>query len=160
VPEVLRARAEAGLAILIATASVRDAGELADDHVLLQHGTVAGRAASLDALSGFAPQGARLRVLGSDPQALVAALAQEPDVEAIARREGVVLARGRDPNVLAQAVGRAIVASGVSVTELRFEPPALDHARAAAAGTEQATFEAARQRTLASLPLTPPEAAS
>lgn len=156
VPQLLRARAAAGCAVLVATASVRDAGDLADDHVLLQQGVVAGRAASLDALGAFTPSGARLRIVASDPQALVAAIALEPDVTAIGRREGIVIARGKDPTTLARAVGQAIVASGVDVLEMRLEPPTLDEARSAAAGVAQATFESARARTLASLAAPPP----
>lgn len=159
-PEVLRANARRGVSILFATASVRDAGELADDHVLLQSGVVVGRAASLDALSGFAPRAARMRVLASDPPALVAALAREADVESVARRDGLVVARGRDATALAKAVARAVLASGAEVTEVRLEPPSLDEVRAAAAGVAQGTFEAARARTLASLEGLPPQGTS
>ena len=157
-PEVLRARAATGAVVLVATASVRDAGELADDHTLLQTGMILGHATTLDALSAFTPPGARMRVLASDPQALVAALALEPDIEAVARREGGVLARGRDAKALAQAVGRAVLASGVEVVEMRLEPPSLDEARQAVAGVAQGTFEAARARTVSTLaaPASPP----
>jgi ABC-2 type transport system ATP-binding protein len=160
VPELLRARAAAGCAVLVATASVRDAGDLADDHVLLQQGAVAGQAASLDALGAFTPSGARLVVLASDPQALVAAVAREPDVVGISRREALVVARGKDPTTLARAVGRAVVASGVEVIEMRLESPTLDEARSAAAGIAQATFESARARTLATLAVQPTEPSS
>ena len=135
------------MAVLVATASVRDAGELADDHALLHTGALVGQAASLDTLSSFSARGARMRVMASDPQALVAALAREPEVEAVARRDGVVVARGRDARLLARAVGRAVLASGVEVVEMRLEPPSLDDARQAVAGVAQATYEAARART-------------
>jgi ABC-type multidrug transport system ATPase subunit len=143
----LRARAQAGCAVVVATASVRDAGDLADDHVLLRQGVVVGQAASLDALAAFTPAGARIRVVSDDPAALVEAIAREPVVEAVARRDGAVVARGREATALAQAVGRALVASGVNVTEMRFDPPSLDEARSAVAGVAQATFDAARLRT-------------
>ena len=139
------------MAIVLATASVRDAGELADDHVVLQNGALLGHAASLDALSAFTLPGARMRVLASDPLALVAALAREPEIEAVARRDGVVVARGKDARTLAQTVGRAVLAAGVELVEMRLEPPSLDDARAAVAGVAQGTFEAARARTVASL---------
>jgi len=119
-----------------------------------------GQAATLDALSAFTPSGARMRVLASDPQALAAALAREPEVEAVARRDGVVLARGRNARSLAQAVGRAVLAAGVEVVEMRLEPPTLDDARLAVAGVAQGTFEAARARTVASLAKAPPEVPS
>ena len=44
----------------------------------------------------------------SDPQALVAAVAREAAVEAVARRDAAVVARGRDATALAAAVGRAV----------------------------------------------------
>jgi ABC-type multidrug transport system ATPase subunit len=159
-PGLLRARAGDGAAVLIATASVRDAGELADDHVLLQAGVLVGHAASLDALATFTPAGARMRVLASDPQALIAALAREPEIEAVARRDGVVVARGGSARSLAQAVGRAVLAAGVEVVEMRLEPPSLDDTRLAVAGVAQGTFEAARARTAASLVTPPPEVTS
>jgi ABC-type multidrug transport system ATPase subunit len=153
-PERLRARASAGCAVIVATASVRDAGEICDDHVLLRQGAIAGQAASLDALSAFTPGGARMRIVVSDPQALAVALAREADVDAVARREreAVVVARGRDATALARAVGRAVLEAGVDLVEMRLEPPTLDEARSAAAGIAQATFEAARSRTLAATP--------
>jgi len=150
-PEVLRARSQEGWAVAIATASVRDAGEIADDHVLLKAGAIVGRATSLDALAGFAPQGAFLRILVSDPGALAAALAREPGVEAVARRATAVVTRGRDAVELARAAGRAILATGVNVTELRLQSPSLEEARAAAAGVAAATYETALGRTRASL---------
>ena len=157
-PALLRERASLGMAIVLATASVRDAGELADDHVVLRDGAVLGHAASLDGLSAFAPSGARMRVLASDPLALVAALAREPEIEAVARRDGVVVARGKDAKLLAQAVGRAVLAAGVELVEMRLEPPSLEDARAAVAGVAQGTFEAARARTVASLTTPAPPA--
>lgn len=92
-----------------------------------------------------------MRVVASDPQALLAAVAAEPAVEAVARRDGAVVARGRDAMALAAAVGRAVVASGVDVTEMRIEPPSMDEARAASAGVATATYEAAYARTRAAL---------
>jgi ABC-2 type transport system ATP-binding protein len=147
-PELLRARGREGCAVVVATASVRDAGELCDDHVLLRQGVVAGTAASLDALGAFTVRGTRMRVLTSDAQALVAALALEPDVEAIARHDGAVTARGRDAVALARAVGRAVTASGVDLVEMRFDPPTLDEARMAApvaAAAARAAIDAARR---------------
>jgi ABC-2 type transport system ATP-binding protein len=137
-PEVLRARARDGCAVVLATASVRDAGELADDHVLMRDGAVAGRVASLDELARFSPQGVRLRILASDGRALAAALAREPGVEAVARMGETVVARGRDAVELAQAVERAIAACGVEVTEMRIKAPSLDEVRAAVAAAASA----------------------
>ena len=150
-PELLRVRSRDGCVVLVATASLRDAGDLADDHVLLRGGTVAGRAGSLGELSAYSPDGVRMRIVASDPQALLAAIATEAAVEAVARREGAVVARGRDAVALAAAVSRAVVASGVEVTEIRVEPPTMDDARAASAGVATATYEAAYARTRAAL---------
>jgi len=150
-PELLRARGRGGCAVLVATASLRDAGDVADDHVLLRGGNVAGRARSLGELAAFSPDGVRMRIIASDPQALLAAVAREPAVEAVARRDGAVVARGRDAAALAAAVGRAVAASGVDVTEMRVEPPSMDDARAASAGVSTATYEAAYTRTRAAL---------
>jgi ABC-2 type transport system ATP-binding protein len=132
-PEVLRAASSAGSAVLVATASVRDAAELADDCVLLRRGAVVGDASVPQMLSWFSTQGARLRVIANDPRALAAALAREERVEAVARRDHSVTVRGRDPLELARATGRAVVTSGVLLTELRVEPPSLDEAHAAVA---------------------------
>lgn len=159
-PDLLRARAREGRAILVATASPRDAGELADDHVTLRRGTIVGRAASLEALSGFAPGGARMVILSTDPQALIAAISLQSAVEAVARRDAAVVARGRDATTLAAAVGRAVLASGVDVTELRLEPPSLDDAREAIAGAAQATYDVAYARTRAALAPAAPAAPS
>jgi ABC-2 type transport system ATP-binding protein len=133
-PGLLRARGHDGCTVLVATASLRDAGDLADDHVLLRGGTVAGKAASLGELSAFAPDGVRMRIVTSDAQALLGAVAREAIVEAVARRDGAVVVRGRDAVALAAAVGRAVEASGVDVTEMLVEPPSMDDARAAFAG--------------------------
>jgi ABC-2 type transport system ATP-binding protein len=123
--EALRTRAREGAMVLVATASVRDAAELGDDHTLLRSGAVAGQAGSLETLAEFSPSGARVRILTNDPAGLAAALAREAAVEAVARKEGAVVARGRDAAALAQAATRAIVESGVAVTQLRFEAPSL-----------------------------------
>lgn len=147
-PEVLRARAGEGWAVVVSTASVRDAGEIADNHVLLKSGAIVGRAASLDALAGFATQGARLRILGDDPRSLAAALAREDSVEAVARRGPAVIARGRDAVDLARAAGRAILASRANVSEMRLQPPSLDEVRGAAASVAAATYETDAHRTL------------
>jgi ABC-2 type transport system ATP-binding protein len=133
-PAAIRARAREACAVVVATASLRDAGDLADDHVLLQGGAVVGRAASLDLLAGVSAAGARLRIVTNHPRALLAELAREPAVEAIGSRDGAVVARGAEALALAWAAGRAVLASGAEVIELRFEPPTVEDARTASAG--------------------------
>jgi ABC-type multidrug transport system ATPase subunit len=161
--DALRARAKEGAALVVSTASVRDAGELGDRCVLLRAGAVVGEADSLAALAEFTPSGARVRLTTNDPAALAGALGREAAVEAVARNlgHGSVVARGRGTAALAEAVARAVVASGVEVTSMRFEPPTLEEARAAAAGVAAATYRAAFERTrAAAAPEPPPESAS
>jgi ABC-2 type transport system ATP-binding protein len=147
----LRERARDGCAVVMATASVRDACELADNQVLLHRGNVVGQTAALDLLAGFAPHGARVRVVTSDARALLAALAREPEVDAIAHRDGAVLARGADALAIARAAARAVVESGIDIFEMRIESPTVDEARAATTGVATATYDAAYARTRAAL---------
>src|SRR5262249_16316960 len=67
--DVLRQRAIEGCAIVISTSSVREAGELADDHLLVHGGRVVGHAASFDALAEFTLRGTRMRVVVDRPLA-------------------------------------------------------------------------------------------
>jgi ABC-2 type transport system ATP-binding protein len=145
VPDVLRARSLAGWTVVIATASVRDAAEVADRCVFFRRGAMVGETSSPDLLSGFSTHGARLRIITSDPRALAAALAREERVEAVARRDQSVTVRGQDPLELARATARAVVASGVLLTEMRVEPPSLQEAHAAVAA--MAARMAAAERT-------------
>lgn len=130
-PERLRARAAAGCAVVLATASMRDGATLGDDHLFLT--------------AARPPAMARLRIVTREPAALVAAIAREPAVEGVSRQDpprsgangasangaGVVVARGPDASALARAVGRAVVASGVDVIEMRqdFAPSAKEAAQ-------------------------------
>jgi ABC-type multidrug transport system ATPase subunit len=141
VANLLRARADAGVVVVVATASVGDAADVADDHLLLRRGAVVRRGGSDDALVGFWHDGdqARLRVVmrdAEDGRALAAALARQPEVLGVERLVGAVCARGRDAEPLAQAAARAAIEAGVDVTELRFDPPSLDEARALPGPTE------------------------
>lgn len=129
-PEQLRARGTDGCAVVVLTASHRDAGDLADDHVLIERGGIITQAASPDALPGArpgaSPAEARLRVVAQDSpaaRAIVAALAKDETVEGVAQEGASVVARGRDAVALARSVGRAIVEVGVDVAEIRCEPP-------------------------------------
>jgi ABC-type multidrug transport system ATPase subunit len=136
VPEVLRRRGRDGCAIVVTTASMRDAGELADDWISLRGGAMVGHAACVDTLVEVTADGANLRVIlrhAGEVPALVAALAHEGDVVGIERDEGSVRLRGRDATALAQAAGRAAVEAGVDIAELRIDPPAPPVPRAAAA---------------------------
>lgn len=136
--ERLRARGADGSAVIVLTASSRDAGELTDDQVLLRRGAIVARATSVGPLPGASPGAARLRVAAHDghaARALVAALASEEDVEGVALEGTSVVARGRDAVTLARSVGKAIVEASVDVAEMRCEP-LRDHEARDAPGPE------------------------
>ena len=135
-PEALRARSRAGAAVVVATASMRDAWDLAEDMTLIVAGATVGVAPSVDATAVASQRGARMRLLTSDARALAGALANDDAVEAVVRRESWVTVRGRNLWDVARAAARAILASGVEVSEICAEPPTLDEARAAATQTQ------------------------
>jgi hypothetical protein len=93
-----------------------------------------------------------LTVEADAPRALLAALAEHPDVLELRYDEtgaGRVLLRGSDLERLATAIGRAAVATGVEVRSLRPASEDLDAARAAATGMNEAAgvaYRAARAR--------------
>ncbi len=123
-PRLFRERAQDGCAVVLATASMRDASELADDFVALRGGRVLSRGACADALVEPSAEGASLRVVvrsAGDVPALVAALSREAEVETIRREQGAVRLRGRDASELARAASRAALAAGVELAELRIE---------------------------------------
>jgi ABC-2 type transport system ATP-binding protein len=122
-PQRLRARGADGCTVVVLTSSARDAGELADDHVVLRRGAITARAAAIETLSSGSQAGA-LRVVARDShgaRALVAALAREDGVDGVAQDGTSVVARGRDAITLARTVGRAIVGAKVDVAEMRFD---------------------------------------
>lgn len=124
-PEQVRARGADGCAVVVLTASPRDAAELADDHVVLRRGAITVQATAIEAFSGGSPTCARLRIVASDSRdarALVAALAREENVEGVAQDGVCVVARGRDAVALARVVGQAIVGGSLDVAEMRFDP--------------------------------------
>jgi ABC-type sulfate/molybdate transport systems ATPase subunit len=124
-PEQVRARGADGCAVVVLTASPRDAAELADDHVVLRRGTITVQATAIEAFSGGSPTCARLRIVANDSgdaRTLVAALAREENVEGVSQDGVCVVARGRDAVILARAVGQAIVGASLDVAEMRFDP--------------------------------------
>jgi ABC-2 type transport system ATP-binding protein len=134
VPEVLRTRARDGACVLVATASARDAAELADDHLLFSAGAIVGRTGSVEALAGLGRTGTAVRiVVRGDARPLVVALAGAPHVDGVEREGPAVIARGREPVAMAEAIGLAVVQSGVDVIEIAPAAPALDEARSASA---------------------------
>jgi ABC-2 type transport system ATP-binding protein len=131
IAESLRGKSRTGCAIVLATASLRDAEELADDYVLVRAGTVVGKTTAVHDLARLAPGGARLIVVarhGTDARALLPAFAGESDVTAVEVDANIVTVRGADPVALARAAGRAAVQANIDVVEIRREPKALDEA--------------------------------
>jgi hypothetical protein len=112
--------------VVVATASPRDAAELADDHAILRRGAVTAQNTAIEAFSGGSPTGARLRVMANDSRdarVLVAALAREENVDGVAQDGASVVASGRDAVALARSVGQAIVGANLDVAEMLFDPP-------------------------------------
>jgi ABC-type multidrug transport system ATPase subunit len=137
VSEALRGRGRDGCAVVVTTVSMRDAAEVSDDWVALRAGALVGQAACVDTLVDAAPDGANLRVVprhAGDVSALVAALGQESDVDAIERDGGSVRLRGPDATALARAASHAAVEADVDIVELRFDPPAARSPSALTAG--------------------------
>jgi ABC-2 type transport system ATP-binding protein len=124
VPEALRARGRDGRTVVVSTASMRDACDIADDLVALRGGRVSAPTACTDALIEPGPEGVEMRVVLRDlaaAPALVAALVGEADVEAVQREHGAVYLRGRNASSLARAAGRAAIEADVELAELRIE---------------------------------------
>jgi len=119
--EALRRRAREGCAVVVTTASMRDATELADDCVILRGGMLAGPPSPVEVVAGQAGGDAPLRIVTREGRALVAALARDASVAAVAGEDGSVLVRGGDVVTLARAVGRAIVETGADVSEMHVE---------------------------------------
>jgi ABC-2 type transport system ATP-binding protein len=137
IAEALRNKSRGGCTVAVTTASLRDAGELADDYLLMRGGSVVGTTTSVVALAGFSAGGARMVIIARDAtqaRGLVAALARDPDVAGVELDANTVRIRGADPLALARAAGQAAVQADIDVVEIRGEPPSLDQARAAVRG--------------------------
>jgi len=111
---LLRRRAQEGACIVIATASARDARDVADQRFVLQHGLVVADA------SVRGPT--ELHVVSSDARILAGALAREGAVSEVVASDQRIIVRGTDPVALAHAVGQAVLASGVQLDSMRLEP--------------------------------------
>jgi ABC-type multidrug transport system ATPase subunit len=155
----LRARAaRTDACLVVATASVRDATELADDVLVFDRGVLVRRSGPSDALTLGVTLGARVRVLCADPRALTAALATEPATRAIeAEAEGAVVASGATLREVAAAIGRAAVRAQVDVQALVPEPAPLEEIRAAASGDAAGAYRGAWERARAAALAQPPQ---
>jgi ABC-2 type transport system ATP-binding protein len=128
----LRRKSESGCAIVMSTASLRDAGELADDYVLLRAGALVGATTSVQALATLGVRSACLVIVardGIEARRLVAALATESDVTGAELEANTVKVHGANPMALAGAAARASTEAGVDVIEIRPELVSLAEAR-------------------------------
>lgn len=119
----LRARAE-GVCVVVATASLREAAELADDHLLFERGRFVHRTTALGDLTARGEGLARLRATTLDPRTLLAALAAETAAVSIEAGPGSVTVAGPDVVLLADALARAALRANVEISSLRVEAPA------------------------------------
>jgi len=154
-PRAVRARtrtalveaAAAGVAVLVLTASPRDASELGGRVVLLDGGRFVRRPGPVLATELAPGRGIVLRVRASTVRALVASLAQESAVASVEwdaqLAEDEVTVRGPDADAVALAVLRAVRATGAELRAIEPVLPALDVARVATQGLWRATYEAA-----------------
>jgi ABC-type multidrug transport system ATPase subunit len=143
-----------GSCVVVATASIRDASDLADDVLILDRGALVRRSGPSDGLALGVTLGVRIRVLCTDPRALASVLAMEPATRALeADAEGAVIASGASLGDVAAAVGRAALRAQVDLHAITPEAASLEEVRAAAsgdaAGTYRAAFERARAASLA-----------
>jgi ABC-2 type transport system ATP-binding protein len=153
VARAVRARADAGACVVFATASVRDAIDLADDVLTFERGALVRRGASTEPLAAHVRGGVRLRVVADGARALLAMLAADPAVRAVDAEPGAVIVSGYDQVALASAVARAALAAsassdgpGVAIDAMRPELAPLDELRAAMAGDTAGAYRAAYER--------------
>lgn len=170
--EALRARASAGVAILVTTASVRDATRLADQLGVLTQGVFTHLPPSL-AHSGGA--GAKLRVVIGSTRAtevarIVAALAEESAVTSVETASfaatgtlhaavGVVVS-GRDLLPLARAVGAVAARTGAKVEAIESAVLPLDAIRQTIAVPRPASLTTRPPQALSAAPSSSPPPSS
>jgi oleandomycin transport system ATP-binding protein len=154
--QVLRATlwstAAAGACVIVVTASMSEAIELAGTIHVFERGRVA-RWVPVDETGALMPgRGIELRVEVDLPRLLVAALADDPAIIGIdwdeQRHRSLLSIRGADLDRLALAVARATVESGASVRSIAPLAPQLDEVRAAASGLALAAYHAAYKNYL------------
>jgi ABC-type multidrug transport system ATPase subunit len=151
----LRARAEAGVTVVLGTASPRDARALADRYALLSGGRLLRTGTMLDPLLAGEGDVQVLRATVSDARALAAALAQDVAVSTLLVEERSVLASGRTHAELARAVQRAVLATGVAVEAIVPEALSLEKLQAAAAGDAAGAYRGAYERARAAAAAAP-----
>jgi ABC-type multidrug transport system ATPase subunit len=144
----LLARAAAGGAcVVVATASVSDALELAQVVHMLEAGRIV-RSVPVDKTGSLVPgRGIELRVEIDRPRAFVAELTDDASITGIDWNQtggpSIVSVRGEEIDEVALAVARAVAASGGKVRSIAPVAPGLDEIRAASAGLALAAYHAA-----------------
>jgi ABC-type multidrug transport system ATPase subunit len=152
VAAALRGRAREGACVIVSTASVRDALDLADEVLTFDRGALVRRAPVTDPLATSGIRGAAMRAVVSDARALLAALAHEPACEAAAAEAGAVVASGADVIALADAIARAVLRAGVTLDALHADVRPLPELRAAIAGDAAGAYRAAFERAHGIMP--------
>jgi len=145
--ETLARFAAAGACVLIITASMSDAIELADNLHVLERGRIVRWVPVSDTAALVPGRGIELRVEVDLPRLLVASLADDPAVIGIDwdqhGHRSVLSIRGDDLDQVALAVARAATAAGASVRSIAPVAPGLDEVRGAASGLALAAYHAA-----------------
>lgn len=131
VAEGLRAKARRDGAVVLTTASPRDAYDLAMDHVVMERGAIVSGPTFADPrFSDF--RRAELVLVSpdeADARLLAAGLARDSAVAALSQEGAVVRVRGTDPVGLARAAASTAVQAGAEVVEMRWESPRSDDPR-------------------------------
>jgi ABC-type multidrug transport system ATPase subunit len=143
---VVRERAATGTCVVVATASLREAADLSDDHLLFERGRLIHRNNALAQVTAHGAGPARLRAVVSDARTLLAALAAETAPVAIEADARSVTLIGPDLVALADAMARASIRANVEIESLRAEGPPLEELRASIAGDAAAAYRAAVER--------------
>jgi ABC-2 type transport system ATP-binding protein len=156
---------QGGACVMIMTASMVDAVELATTIQLLERGQIA-RWVPVDESAALVPgRGTALQIEVDIPRLLVAALADDPAVSGLDwspdGHRSMISIRGEDLDQLALAVARAAQSAGVKVRSITPAAPGLEEIRAAASGLALAAYHAAyrayyAQQAEPTSPSTPP----
>jgi ABC-type multidrug transport system ATPase subunit len=117
-PGALRARGAASACVVFATASRRDATDLADSVLFVERGALVGHVAAASVRNA---RRVALRAIVSDARPLLAALAADAPFEAIEAESGAVVVRGGERAALAAAIARAALRAGVTLHALHTE---------------------------------------
>jgi len=139
--------AEQGACVIIVTASMNSAIQLASTIHVFERGSIA-RSIPVDETGALVPgRGIELRVEVDLPRLLVAALADEPGVIGVdwdeRRHRSMLSVRGDDLDRLALTLARAATESGASIRSIVPMAPHIDEVRAASSGLALAAYHAA-----------------